>query len=86
MSDQPTLTVFQRQLDAAWKLYADGDIEGCIALGKKNLRSPIPHYFVIMNCILVASALDDWAEAGEFRLTAEQAYRSSLKVNRTCLP
>ena len=44
-----------------------------------GFRDPtLPPFFVIKNCVLIASALDNWHDANVWRLSAEQTYVTTL--------
>ncbi|PVI06350.1 hypothetical protein DM02DRAFT_514854 [Periconia macrospinosa] len=66
-----------QQYEAAEKFF-DDDSEKCIELCKANISDPtIPNYYLIMNLILIVSAMDDWDEADFYRLAAEHAWETT---------
>ncbi|KAF2132908.1 hypothetical protein P153DRAFT_309696 [Dothidotthia symphoricarpi CBS 119687] len=77
--DPPAKPYRRRYLDAL-KDFENGDMEKCIVVTKFNLSDiTLPPYYVIKNCILLASALDNWDDADVWRLAAEQAYITSFR-------
>lgn len=43
----------------------------------------LPPFYLIKNCILLASALNDWDEADDWRHVAEAPYKTNFHDSRT---
>ncbi|KJX96260.1 hypothetical protein TI39_contig685g00003 [Zymoseptoria brevis] len=64
--------------DAALGLYKSGQFVKAICAAKRTLTNKdLNRFFQAMNCILIVFCEDDWHEAEEVRLIAEDVYRSA---------
>ncbi|KAF9690627.1 hypothetical protein EKO04_011404 [Ascochyta lentis] len=75
----PTASPYEAEYYAARDLY-DTDLKGCIDAAEDNLLNPLlPPYFMVMNLVLIVSALDNWDDAEMFRLSAEKIYEETFE-------
>jgi hypothetical protein len=95
MSDRVVPSPYRAQYNAAVKLFDDGHVDASVALAKFNVAQAkaklagtitdcsrdltVPPYFSINNAALIASGLDDWEYADDWRLAAGQKHATCLK-------
>lgn len=66
---------FDTDLRRAWATYENDNLDNCEELLRKMNNDPaVPRYHRVRALVMLASIVEPWVEANEFRLTAERLY------------
>ncbi|KAI4660976.1 uncharacterized protein J4E79_005544 [Alternaria viburni] len=81
MSDPcAALKLFRKRFEDAEALFDSGDIAGCILAAQYNITdTTLPPYYIIRNCILLTSAMDNWDDGNDWRLAAESCHSNTVR-------